>query len=64
MSIGMSPFKSIYHYDALSFIDVVFGDNNTLGDKDWIQESQEILKALMDTLQVVQNELKLYENFH
>ena len=47
MSIGMSPFKEIYGYDASTFIDHIFCDSITLMDKDWIEESQEIiLKAL------------------
>ena len=27
MSIGMSPFQALYGYDALTFGDMVFGDN-------------------------------------
>ena len=50
MSIGMTPFCALYGYDALSFADVVFGDSRAPKAKDWIQESQDILKALKDSL--------------
>jgi len=36
MSIGMSPFKALYGYDALSFADVMFGDSKAPRAKDWI----------------------------
>lgn len=39
MSIDMLPFCSLYGFDALSFADMVFGDNQALGVRDWIQES-------------------------
>ena len=54
MSIGMSPNK-IYGYDASNFIDHIFGDSRAPNVKDWIEESQEILKVLKDNLQVAQN---------
>ena len=55
MSIGMSPFKALYGYDASTFIDHIFGDSRAPKDKDWIEESQEILKVLKYNLQVAQN---------
>eukprot|EP00253_Pinus_taeda_P009495 PITA_09495 len=60
MSIGMTPFRALYGYDALSFSDMIFGDSRAPGAKDWIQESQEILKALKDNLQVAQNQQNMY----
>ena len=27
MSIGMSPFKELYGYDALNFVEMIFGDS-------------------------------------
>ena len=45
MSIGMSPFKSLYGYDASTFINHIFGDSGDPKAKDWIEESQEILKC-------------------
>ena len=56
MSIGMSPFRALYGYDALSFASIVFGDNRGPKARDWIQESQDILKALKDNLLTTQNE--------
>ena len=44
MSIRMTPFKALYGYDALDFVDVAFGDSRAPKAKDWIQDSQDILK--------------------
>jgi hypothetical protein len=51
MSIGMTPYRALYGYDAPSFIEVIFGDNRPPRAKDWIEESQEILKILKENLQ-------------
>ena len=55
MSIGMSPFRSLYGYDALTFADMIFGDSRSPKAKYWVEESQEIVKLLKDNLQVAQN---------
>jgi hypothetical protein len=34
MSIRMSPFMSLYEYDAPSFVETVFGDSRVLRAKD------------------------------
>jgi hypothetical protein len=64
MSIGMTPFRALYGYNAPSFVDVVFGDNRAPNAKDWIHESQEILKILKENLQVAQNQEKIYADKH
>ena len=64
MSIGMSPFNSLYGYDASTFIDHIFCDSRAPKAKDWIEESQEILKVLRDNLQVAQNQQKQYADQH
>lgn len=64
MSIGMSPFCALYGYDSLTFIDLVFGDSRAPGAKDWIQESQDILRALKDNLQTTQNRQNTYADKH
>ena len=64
MSIGMSPFKALYSYDALTFVDLVFGDSRDPKARDWIQENQNILKALKNNLQTAQNQQKLYTERH
>lgn len=43
-------------YDALTFADMVFGDNMTPRAKDWIQESHNVLRALKDNLHTAQNQ--------
>jgi len=60
MSIGMSPFYALYGYHPLSFADVIFGDSKALRAKIWIQESQDILRALKDNMATAQNQQKLY----
>jgi len=57
----MPLFCALYGYDDdLSFVDIVFGDRSAPSAKDWIQESQDILKALKDSLQIAQNQQKIY----
>jgi hypothetical protein len=41
-------------------MEVVLGDNRAPMAKDWIQESQEILRELKDHLQKAQNQQKIY----
>jgi hypothetical protein len=50
MSIKMSPFRVLYGYDAPSFVETVFGDNRVPGAKDWIEESQRILRAVKENM--------------
>lgn len=64
MSIGMTPFSALYRYDALSFVNIVFGGSRAPKAKDWILESQDILKALKDNLQVAQNQQNMYADRH
>ena len=40
MSIGMYPLKSLYGYDASTFIHHIFCDSIYPKDKYWIEESQ------------------------
>jgi hypothetical protein len=51
MSIRMTPFRALYEYDAPSFMETVFGDIRPLRAKDWIEESQKILKTVKENLQ-------------
>ena len=64
MSIGMSPLKQIYGYDASTFIDRIFGDSRDIKSKDWIEESQDILKVFKDNLHVSQNKQNKYADQH
>lgn len=54
----MTPFKALYGYDVVSFIDLVFYYSNVPKAQNWLQESQNILKALKDNLQSAQNQQK------
>jgi len=64
MSIGMTPLHALYGYDAFSFADIVFGDSGAPKAKDWILESQDILKGLKDNLLTTQNQQKMYADRH
>jgi hypothetical protein len=55
MSIGMKPFRALYGYDSPTLVDLVFEERRDPTTKDWIIESQEILKLLKENLQTVQN---------
>jgi hypothetical protein len=56
LSIGMSPFKALYNYDPLTFVEIVFGDKRDPMVKEWIHESQDILKELKDNLHRAKNQ--------
>jgi hypothetical protein len=56
MSIGMSPFRALYGYDSLTFMEITFGYSRAPMAKEWIQESQGILRELKDHLQRAQNQ--------
>ena len=60
MSIGMFPFYALYGYHCLYFADVMFGASKAPRAKIWIQESQDILRALKDNMATAQNQQKLY----
>jgi hypothetical protein len=64
MSIGMTPFRALYDYDAPTLVDLVFGESKAPKAKDWITESQEILKLLKETLQTTQNRQKMSADRH
>jgi hypothetical protein len=56
----MSPFRALYRYDAPSFVEMMFGDSRAPGAKDWIKESQRVLRAVKENLQEAQNQQKIY----
>ena len=60
ISIGMSPFKELYVYYALTFVEMIFGDSRAPKAKYWVEESQESLKLLKYNLQVARNKQKQY----
>ena len=64
MSIKMTPFKALYDYEPLNFADLVFEDSRAPKAKDWVQDSQDILKVLKENLQTAQNQQKLYGDRH
>jgi hypothetical protein len=64
MSIGMTPFRALYGYDTPTLVDLVFGESRAPKAKDWIIESQEILKLLKENLQTAQNRQKISADRH
>jgi predicted small metal-binding protein len=59
MSIGMTPFRALYNYDPLSFVEIAFGDIRAPMVQDWVQQSQDILRELKDHLQRAHNQQKI-----
>ena len=49
---GMSPFKELYGYEELTFVEMIFGDSIAPKAKYWVEEIEEFLKPLKDNLQV------------
>jgi hypothetical protein len=64
MSIGMTPFRALYGYDATTLVNLVFGERRAPKAKDWIIDSQEILKLLKENLQMTQNQQKISADRH
>jgi hypothetical protein len=60
LSIRMSPFRALYGYDAPTFVETIFGDSRVPVAKDWVEESQRILRAVKENLQATQNQQKIY----
>jgi hypothetical protein len=54
----------LYRYDAPTLVDLVFRESRASKAKDWIIESQEILKLLKENLQTVQNRQKISMDRH
>ena len=48
----------------MDYADLAFGDSRDPKAKDWIQDSQDILKILKENLQTAQNQQKLYADKH
>jgi hypothetical protein len=64
MSIGMTPFQALYGYDAPTLVDLVFEESRAPKAKDWIIESQEILKLFKENLQMMKNRQKISADRH
>ena len=60
MSIGMSPFKALYGYEATTFGDLIIQESRIPRAKDFIQQSIDIMKVLKDNLCHAQNQQKIY----
>ena len=58
----MSPLKALYGYEATTFADQIFGDSRAPKEKDWIQESQYILKVIKENLQTTPSLQKIYDD--
>lgn len=64
MSIRMTPFRVLYGYDAIYFIDLALPDSQAPLAKYWIMDQRDILRALRDNIQQAQNQQKLYAGRH
>jgi len=50
----MSPFFALYGYEASNFVDPIFGDGKVPNAKEYLQDSQDISRALKENIQVAQ----------
>jgi hypothetical protein len=64
MSMGMTPFRALYGYDAPTLVDLVFRESRAPKPKDWITKSQKILKLLKENLQTAHNRQKMSADRH
>ena len=64
MTIGMTPFRALYGYDASIFANWIFGNSRAPKTKEWIEEGQDILKILRENIQAAQNQQKIYADRH
>jgi hypothetical protein len=64
MSIGMTPFRTLYGYDSPILIELVFEESRAPKAKDWISRSHEILKLLKENPQTTQNRQKMSADRH
>ena len=56
----MSPFRALYGYDPLIFIDLLFSDSRVSSAGDFLQDSQDIIRTLWDNIQRPLNQQKQY----
>ena len=52
LSIRMTPFMALYGYEAPTFVNLIFGDCKAQKANYWLQDNQDILRALKDNLQM------------
>ncbi|XP_059064689.1 uncharacterized protein LOC131856783 [Cryptomeria japonica] len=60
----MTPFRALYSYEALSFIDLALSDSRVPLAQDWLQENEDIMRSLWENLQHAQNQQKIYADRH
>ena len=60
MSSGMTPFKALYGYEALTFANLNLQGSRVPSAQDFVQQSTDILKILKENLQQAQNQQKVY----
>lgn len=56
ISIKMSQFMVLYVYDTPKFVDMLLSDSRVPKARDFMQENQNIMKALNENIQVYQNQ--------
>jgi hypothetical protein len=60
MSIGMTPFQALYDYEVLIFANIACGDCRVPQVRGWLQDSQDLLRALKENMRVAQSQQKMY----
>ena len=60
LSIGMSLFKALYSYEAISFRSFILPKSKVLGAKALVQQNMGIMRVFKDNLHHAQNQEKIY----
>jgi len=60
MFVDMTPFRALYGYEVLILVDIACGDCRVPQVRGWLQDSQDILRALKENLRVGQIQRKMY----
>ena len=55
---------ALYRYEVSTFAGLMFGDCRAQKAKYWLQENQDILRALKGNLQMAQNQQNMYTDKH
>ena len=60
MSVGMTPFRALYSYEVLIFVDIACGDCRVPQVRGRLKGSQDILRTLKENPRVAQSQRKMY----
>lgn len=62
LSIKMSPFMALYRYEAPTLVDIIFDDSRIPKAKEFLQDTQDIMRSLKENIRGAQDWQKKYAN--